>query len=96
VGGSELHFGQVACAESNFNNKWEFKIADFPKHEFDLRPQAKWTEWRMLFLDVGEMNLELDKVRLLARCDLPLRLVNATNPRKYAFVHWLVVPCHCM
>jgi hypothetical protein len=71
-------FGQVACAQSLFNNKGEFKIVDMPKHELDLPPQAKWMEWRMPLLDVGEMNLSLDKVRRLAPCHVPLKMVNGT------------------
>jgi hypothetical protein len=68
---------RVACGLSLFDEKGGlFDLKEKNNHELDLPPQAEFMGWRLPFVDLDQVELNISEVRRLAPCNPPLQFVN--------------------
>jgi hypothetical protein len=71
--------GRVVCGYSLFDPSPNIIFAvDVEPSELDLPPEAAHMRWRLPFIDLAEIGVDLARVRSMALCDPPLNVLNGT------------------
>jgi beta-1,4-mannosyl-glycoprotein beta-1,4-N-acetylglucosaminyltransferase len=68
---------RAACGDSLFaQTNGSFQLIDLDLNELNLPPDAEFMKWRLPFVDLHTMDLDVDKIKRLAFCNVDLKIVD--------------------